>query len=81
MSKKPDTLLERMKRLPLWQWGAICIFVSLFTNMSTVLMIQSSNMRRAEERAAQLGSACAGGLIMIVGIVLVVMHFVRRKRE
>jgi hypothetical protein len=70
-----------MKRLPLWQWGGICIFAGVFSNLLMTLMIQAGNMRRAEERAAQLGGACAGGLFIVLGIVLIVWHFVRRKRS
>jgi len=79
--EKPDSLIERMKRLPLWQWGGIFIFSALLTNMLAMQMIASGDMRRAEERATQLGSACAGGLLVIVGIVLIVLHFVRRNRK
>ena len=74
-----DSLIERMKKLPLWQWGGITIFAAIFSNMATQLMIQAGDMRRSEERAAQLGAAIAGGLLLLIGIALIVAHFVRRK--
>lgn len=79
MSEKPDSLLNRMKRLPLWQWGLIFIFASLFVGLASTMAIDEADMRRTQERAARLGSACGSGLFMIAGIVLIVLHFVRRK--
>jgi len=79
MPKKLDSLHDRMKQLPLWQWGMLFIFGGVFANLAGSLVIQAGNMRRAEERAAQLGSTCAGGLLCLVGIGLIITHFVRRR--
>ena len=80
MVDRSEPLLTRMKKLPLWQWGSICIFSALFVSMSRALMSQSSNMTRAQERASQIGTASASLLFVFVGIVLIVMHFVRRPK-
>jgi hypothetical protein len=78
---RQDSLLARMKKLPLWQWGVICLFAAAFSSMSPVLMAQGGKLSRAQERAAQMGAACAGALIALVGIVLIILHFVKRRRE
>ena len=78
--KSDDSLIERMKKLPLWQWGGITIFAGIIANMAVTLMIQAQGMRGAEERGARLGAAIAGGFFIILGIVLIVMHFVRKKK-
>ena len=80
-SKKPDSLIDQMKQRPLSFWGAVCIFSGIFSGLAMNLMIDAGNFRRAEERAVRLGSAVAGGLVVLAGIVLLVMHFVRRKRS
>ncbi|MDP6117469.1 MAG: hypothetical protein QF437_14940 [Planctomycetota bacterium] len=81
MSERQDSIIERMKKMPLWQWGCCFIFGAMFSNMAAVLMIQSGKMRRAQEKATQLGVACAGGLLLLFGIVLIVMHFVKRRKD
>lgn len=81
MARKDGPLYQRMKRLPLWQWGAFCVFGGLFANVATMLMIQARDMRRSEERAAQLGGACAAVLLVIVGIALIALHSLRRSRN
>ena len=81
MVEEPETFLDRMKHQPLSYWGVICLFAGVFSSLAMNLMIDAADMRRAEERAAQLGGAVAGGLFVILGIVLLIMHFVRRKRK
>ena len=78
--KQEDSLTERMKKLPLWQWGVITIFAGIVANMAVMLMIQAQGMRGAEERGARLGAGVAGGFFIIAGIVLIVMHFVRKQK-
>ena len=80
MTEKPDSLFDRMKKMPLWQWGGCLIFGGVFANLATQLMIDAGEMRRSEARAAQLGTAVGGGLLLLAGMVLIVMHFVRRKK-
>lgn len=77
--KNNESLTERMKKMPLYHWGLISIFAGIFSNLLVGLMIQSADMRRAEERAAQLGAAIAGGLFVVIGIALIIAYFFRRK--
>lgn len=79
MPDKNDSIIQRMKKLPLYQWGAIFIFAGIFTNLAMGLMIQAGDMSRREERASQMGAAIGGGLVILIGVGLIVAHFVRRK--
>jgi hypothetical protein len=81
MAVEPESLIDRMKKQPLSFWGGLCIFAGVFSSLAMQLMIDASDLRRSEERAAQLGGALAGGLFVLVGVVLIVLHFVRRKRR
>jgi hypothetical protein len=80
MTEKSDSLIDRLKKRPLSFWGGLCIFAGVFSSLAMQLMIDAADLRRAEERAAQLGAAFAGGFFLLVGIVLLVLHFVRRRR-
>lgn len=79
--ENPDSLIERMKKLPLWFWGYLFIFGAIFGNLIMAMLIDEANMRRANERAAQLGSGAAGAILTLIGIVLIILHFTRRKRD
>jgi hypothetical protein len=81
MTERQDSLIERMKKQPLSFWSGLCIFAGVFSYLAVMLMIDAANMRRAEERAAQLGGAVAGGFFVLLGIVLLVLHVVRRNRR
>lgn len=80
MSEEQPTFRERIKQQPLWFWGFCFMFGGVFSNLATTMLIDTGELRRAEERAAQLGAAVAGGLLILAGIVFVVLHFVRRKK-
>lgn len=69
-----------MKNQSLAFWAGLCIFSGMFAVLAMQLMIDAANMRRAEERAATIGSAVAGGIFVLGGIVLLALHFVRRKK-
>ena len=79
MAEKPDSMVERMKKMPLWQWGGCFIFGGVFTNLAAQLVIDAGDMPRAEARATQLGAAFGGGFLILAGLALIVMHFVRRR--
>ena len=81
MAPKSDSFIDRMKKQPLSFWGGLCLFAGIFSVLAMNLMIDAANMRRTEERAAQLGGAIGGGLSVLLGIVLLVLHFVRRNRH
>jgi polyferredoxin len=68
--------VQRSKRIPLWQWGLLVIIAGLMAN---VLM---SMLPAPDGAAAARGQAFGRGLATLVaiiaGVVLIVMHFVRR---
>jgi len=69
-----------MKRFPLWQWGLICIFSGLLVNMMMALQSPTGRLS-AQERAAAMGRGVATLLFVVAGVVLIILHFVRRKRK
>jgi uncharacterized membrane protein len=75
--KKQETGMDRLKRMALWQWGLISIFAALVANVLTGL--QHTTGGSAAERGRALGRGVATMLFVIAGVVLIVMHFVRRK--
>lgn len=77
--KQPETPMERLKAIPLWTWGLICIMGGVFANISNQFMIEMTNMRGAAAQGAKFGGAAAALLFIIVGLVAIVMHFIRRK--
>jgi hypothetical protein len=81
MADKQKPARRRMKDLPLWQWGLICIASGGFVGALNTSKILYGTMSRSERRAAEIGNASAIGLFLIVGIVLIVMHFVRGKKK
>lgn|GEM_PF-2151235 len=81
MSEKKESLLERMKKLPLGTWGMICIFGGLIANLIGMKSIETQSLPRSQERAAQIGNAAATILFIIVGVVLIIMHFIRKRRK
>jgi len=80
-AKEPETPMERLKAQPLWFWGAICIFAGVLSNVANMIMIESQNLRGAEKQAAQLGSGLVAVLFILIGVVLIVMHFVRGAKK
>lgn len=81
MTDKKESLIERMKKLPLWTWGMLFIFGGLIGNMIGTLSIEARNLSRANERAALMGNTVATLLMVIGGIVLIILYFIRRKRK
>ncbi|NND96157.1 MAG: hypothetical protein HKN47_02370 [Pirellulaceae bacterium] len=81
MAKDNDTPMERLKKQPLWFWGFVCIFSGVFSNLLFMMMLDGQSMPRAERRAVQFGSGVACMLFIIIGIVLIVMYFIRKKKS
>lgn len=72
--------LTRAKQQPLWFWGFCFCFGGIFANLAMMMIIDSGDLRRSEAREAQLGAAVAGGILIVIGMVFFVRHFLRRKR-
>ena len=79
MSKKPQSPWERLKRIALWQWGLLMIVGGLAANGLMMAMPSPRGPLTAEQRAEALGRLAATLLFVVVGVVLIVLHFVRRK--
>ena len=79
MAKKPETGMDRLKAVPLWQWGVLVIVAGL---VASVLQAQFAPVaaNSAAARGAALGRVAAALLFLFIGVVMIVMHFVRRGR-
>ena len=69
-----------MKQQPRWFWGYCFIFGGIFANLAMTLLIQSGELRRSLARESQLGAAIGGGILILVGIVIIILHFVRKRK-
>lgn len=74
MPKNDESFRDRLRKFTLLHWGGICMFASGFTG---VIM----TMQPAKNRAELLGRGIGVALGWVVGIVLVILHFVRRGRS
>ena len=81
MPQNQESFTERMKKQSLAFWGGLCIFAGMFSGMAMNLIVDTSEMRRAEAQATRMGSAVGTGLFVLIGIVLIVLHFVRGKAK
>ena len=77
--RQPETPMERFKAQPLWFWGLTSISAALVSNVANQYMIEARGLRGAEAQGAKFGAAAVTLLFIIVGIVLIIMHFVKRK--
>lgn len=83
MSNKPrrsnESVSDRMKKLALWQWGLITIIAS---PLVYVMLAAGRPTHRlsAQERAELYGVYAGVALLLVAGIVMVVLHVVRRKK-
>jgi hypothetical protein len=68
-----------MKKLPLWQWGLICIGGGVGAAIFSGLLGTPAG-NSAEAQGEALGRGIAVALFWIVGIVLIGIHFVRNAR-
>ncbi|HUG19169.1 MAG TPA: hypothetical protein VMM56_09345 [Planctomycetaceae bacterium] len=78
--KQPETGLDRLKKMPLWQWGLIVIFAGIMSNL-VMGMMPASGGSAIERRSQDVGRGVASLFFILVGVVLIVMHFVRKKRD
>ncbi len=78
MGKRAETPMERLKSIALWQWGLIIIGAGILSYLVTSLQASPGNSAEAQGQA--LGRAMASLFFLVVGIVLIIVHFVRGKR-
>jgi hypothetical protein len=79
MHKKPESGMDRLKKFALWQWGLIVIMAGVISNLLMRLTPPSGDA--AAQRAVVLGRGVASLLFLVVGLVLIVLHFARRNRR
>lgn len=79
MGDKPG-FLDRAKQQPLWFWGFCCCFGGMFANLAMMMLIDSGELRRSQERATQLGALVGGGVLMLIGIGFFIAHCHRRSK-
>lgn len=77
--KQPETGMDRLKATPLWMWGLICMMGGVFANITNQFTIEAQGLRGAAARGAKFGGGVAALLFIVVGLVLIVVHFTRRK--
>ncbi len=71
-----------MKKLPLWQWGLLCIVGGLAAGaLMAFLPGRQVPTDRAEATAQAVGQVCAQLFFVVVGVALIVVDVVRRKRR
>ncbi|MBC7821668.1 MAG: hypothetical protein IAG10_32685 [Planctomycetaceae bacterium] len=73
MPKDNETFRDRMRQITLLQWGAFCMLGGGFAGVMSM-------MQPAKDRAELLGRGIGAGIFWVAGIVLVILHFVRRGR-
>ncbi len=79
MVKNQETGMDRLKKIKLWQAGLLVIWAALMVAMLNVLRGPLGNS--AEERAQELGRWAPVPLFILVGIGLIIAHFVRRSKR
>jgi hypothetical protein len=75
MSHRHESSMDRLRNLSWLQWGLITIFGGL---MSGVI----GNLQGApSSRAEAAGRGAASLLFIVIGVVLIIVHFVRPKAK
>ena len=80
MSKKPESPMERLRNVALWQWGLIVIGAGVAASQLAGLL-HAPPAGSDAARGAAFGQGVVALLSVIAGVVLIVMHFVRGKRR
>lgn len=75
--KPPATPLERLKNMPLWQWGLIVIFAGVVSNVVQGIVPGGNS---AYDRGREMGRAVGTLFFVVLGIILIILHFVRKRR-
>lgn len=77
--KKTETGMDRLKSVPLWQWGAICIFAGML--VSVITGFQPAPTDTAAARGQALGRGVATGLFVFLGMGLMLFDVLRTKPQ
>lgn len=79
MANKLQSPIDLAKQLPLWQWGLLAIIVGVLGNMLHSMVDPLTPPLSNAERGEAFGRGLVTALAVITGIVLIILHFVRRK--
>jgi hypothetical protein len=77
--KPPEKGMDRLKAMPLWQWGAIVIFAGMISNF--VMGFQPVPSDRAAARGQELGRGLVTASAVVVGIGMILWDVLRAKPE
>jgi polyferredoxin len=76
--------MRKKQTVPLWQWGLLLLIAGLIANLAVGMLLPKLAPAPAGSDAAW-GQAFGRGLVTVLavlaGLVLIVLHFVRRKRD
>lgn len=79
MPQNPESPSRFPQHLTLWQWGLFLIIFGLLANqMLTALMPLTPPLTNAQQGEA-FGRGVGTFLSVMTGVVLIIVHFVRRR--
>ena len=79
MADKPQSPIDRARQFTLWQWGLFAILGGVLGNQLQSAIDPLTPPLSNAERGEAFGRGLVTVLAVITGIVLIVLHFVRRK--
>lgn len=80
--KEVNPFRNPFKQLPLWQWGLfLIVWGPLAAIASGFIMNAPAVPVTAADRGAAFGRGLVSVLCIITGVVLIILHFVRRRRR
>ena len=77
--KPPETGMDRLKALPLWQWGAIFIFAGMVSNF--VMELQAPPANTPAGRGQALGRGAVTLILVVIGFGMILRDVLRTKPE
>jgi len=67
---------RQVKQFPLWFWGFLCIFGGAMSKLVGDLV-----MKPPKTKAEAMGRATGQLIFIAIGVILIVVHFIRRTRR
>lgn len=74
--RKKETGWDRLRAIALWQWGLLCIVAGGAANAVGAAMQTATG---SAGRAEAMGRAVGALLFVVVGVGLIIAHFVRKR--